>query len=79
VIVIEHGSRVRLAGIAAEPDGAWTTQAARNILMDLGQRTTSLKFLIGIEQASSSALSMPCSRRRASGSRPARHGHPERT
>ena len=47
LIVIEHGTRrVRLAGITANPDGAWTTQAARNILMDLSQRTASLKFLI---------------------------------
>ena len=44
LIVIEHGSRrVRLAGITAQPDGAWTTQAARNFLMDLGQRATSVK------------------------------------
>jgi putative transposase len=47
LIVIEHGTRhVHLAGITANPDGEWTTQAARNILMDLGQRATSLKFLI---------------------------------
>jgi putative transposase len=46
-IVIEHGTRhVHLAGITANPDGAWTTQAARNFLMDLGQRTTSIKFVI---------------------------------
>jgi putative transposase len=37
LIVIEHGTRrARLAGITASPDGAWTTQAARNLLMDLG-------------------------------------------
>jgi putative transposase len=47
LIVIEHGTRrVHLAGITANPDGAWTTQAARNFLMDLGQLTTSIKFLI---------------------------------
>jgi hypothetical protein len=47
LIVIEHGTRrVHLAGITAHPDGSWTTQAARNVLMDLGQRATSVKFLI---------------------------------
>ena len=38
--------RVQLAGITTQPDGAWTTQAARNVLMDLDQRATSVKFLI---------------------------------
>jgi transposase InsO family protein len=47
LIVIEHGTRrVHLAGITASPDGAWTTQAARNFLMDLGQRAASVKFVI---------------------------------
>jgi len=47
LIIIEHGTRrVHLAGITANPDGAWTTQAARNFLMDLGQLTTSVKFLL---------------------------------
>ena len=47
LIIIEHGTRrVHLAGITAYPDGAWTTQAARNVLMDLGQRVASVKFLI---------------------------------
>jgi len=47
LIVIEHGTRhVHLAGITANPDGAWTTQAARNFLMDLGHCTASIKFLI---------------------------------
>ena len=46
-VVIEHGTRrVYLAGITAHPDGGWTTQAARNFLMDLGQRAASVKFLI---------------------------------
>jgi putative transposase len=47
LIIIEHGTRrVHLAGITANPDAAWTTQAARNLLMDLGQRAASIKFLI---------------------------------
>jgi putative transposase len=47
LIVIEHGTRrVHLAGITANPDGAWTAQAARNVLIDLGQRAASVKFLI---------------------------------
>jgi putative transposase len=47
LIVIEHGTRrVHLAGITANPDGSWTTQAARNVLMDFGQRVASVKFLI---------------------------------
>src|SRR5690348_12746347 len=47
LIVIEHRTRrVHLARITAHPDGSWTTRAARNFLMDLGQRATSVKFLI---------------------------------
>ena len=47
LIVIEHGTRrVHLAGITANPDAAWTTQAARNFVLDLGQLTTPVKFLI---------------------------------
>ena len=47
LIVIEHGTRrVHLVGITTNPDGAWTAQAARNFLMELGQRATSIKFLI---------------------------------
>src|SRR5258708_27273790 len=47
LIVIEHGTRrVHLAGITANPDAAWTAQAARNFLIDLGQRAASVKFLI---------------------------------
>jgi putative transposase len=47
LIVIEHGTRrVHLADLTANPDAAWTTQAARNFLMDLGQRAASVTFLI---------------------------------
>jgi putative transposase len=47
LIVIEQGTRrAYLAGITANPDGAWTTQAARNLLMEPGPRTTGVKFPI---------------------------------
>jgi len=47
LVMIEHGTRrVHLAGITANPDGAWTTQVARNFLMDMGERMAGVKFLI---------------------------------
>jgi hypothetical protein len=47
LVVTEHGTRrAHLAGITANPDGARTTQAARNFLMDMGERMADVTFLI---------------------------------
>ena len=47
LFVLDVGDRsLHVLGVTAHPDGPWTTQQARNLLMDLGEHAARFRFLV---------------------------------
>ncbi len=47
LVALEVETRyLHVLGVTANPDGAWTTQQARNLLLDLGGRAAGFSYLV---------------------------------
>ena len=47
LFALEVGDRyLHVLGVTGHPDGPWTTQQARNLVMDLGEHVARFRFLV---------------------------------
>ena len=59
--VIEHATRrIRVLGATAHPSTTWTAQLARNLVMDLQDAGTTMKYLIGKLRSELGRREYPC-------------------